>query len=571
DLGAGLEEARLSEFLSDVISDDEDTNSVTLDLLCVYTPAARLSEGSLPNMLANIAQSVSLANQVHANSKTLIQFNLAHSAEVNYTESRTNAANDLAALRNVDGAIDEVHTLREIYEADFVCMFLKTNLTGGQAYRPITYDAADQAFSIVRVQQSDTTSYTTVHEISHNMGIGHSKTQRSRAGNEAFYTYSAGWQWEDATSSASIGYCSIMTYENFDSNSNSGDSSGREYDRVAHLSNPDISYNENATGDPVHADAARTIREGRFFYSGFSGINARPTFTDFPHVYDFESFENGWAQSSTASHKWKTDQSGPTPSDGTGPSSANSGNNYAYVEASQKNGLTSILEAEFDFSFLNQPQASFFYHMRDVSVTGQIMGDLYFEVSTDAGANWATLFARSDNQGPRWQSAEIDLSAYAGLSVLLRFRAVVGGSFLSDIAIDDIQILDAGPANFTEWITAVYPEIHDASANGDPDGDGLNSFLEYALGRSPDFAESDRLPEPFYDPVARTLTYRFTRGRANVRYVLESVNQMDAWNTATSEWDSRTATNLVGIGETQSVTIDALDVKKFVRLNVTEE
>ncbi|MEM8866750.1 MAG: zinc-dependent metalloprotease family protein [Verrucomicrobiota bacterium] len=545
------------------------TNVVSLDVLCAYTQAALSFEGSLANMQANIAQALNLANQVHANSGTFIEFNLAHRVEVDHVESTTNALDDLTALRVNDGDIDEVLSLREQYEADFVTLFLKTNLTGGLGYTPTSYDAAASAFSIVRVQQSDTTSYTTVHELSHNMGNGHSKTQAIYDYNGEFLPYSAGWQWADATSPTSIGYCSVMTYENFDN------ITGAEYRRVAHLSNPVVTYNGNLTGDPDDGDAARTAREGRFIFSAFRGEATLPLYNLFPYSYGFESFAGAWAQSKGDSYDWIIDQSARTPSFGTGPEAAYADEKYAFIEASAHSNLTSILEANFDFDGINQPEISFYYHMYNSSGPGSSMGDLYLEVSTDGGDNWTMVFSRSENQGNAWQAALVDLSSYSGMTVSLRFRGVVGTSYRSDISLDAIEIYDASPgasspANFSEWLSLNYSEITDPSPSGDPDFDGMSTFMEYALGRSPILAEAGEPVEMDLDTGAQLLSLSFVRGQTNLRYVVYSVENLADWASPTSEWDSDSATDLVELGETQTVDLDASGSQKFIRLEITE-
>jgi hypothetical protein len=89
----------------------------------------------------------------------------------------------------------------------------------------------------------------------------------------------------------------------------------------------------------------------------------------------------------------------------------------------------------------------------------------YVEVSSDGGARWATLPATStttsDPNGvslghgltglsgggsePAWVQQTVDLSAFAGRSVLLRFQYVTDGALnLNGIAIDDLEIPEIG-------------------------------------------------------------------------------------------------------------------------------
>ncbi|MEE9368387.1 MAG: M12 family metallo-peptidase [Pontiella sp.] len=245
------------------LSDLPDT--VVVDVMIVYTPAARIAEGGINGINNNITLAMQKANAAHGNSNTKMTLNLVHSAETIYTESGS-ASTDLNALRGEDdGLMDEVHGLRNTNAADFVCLLEDEPGTGGiGGLMSDTDGEPHRAFCLARVQQSDWT-YTVVHEFGHNMGCHHSKTQTTQSG-PGLYDYSAGWQWADTESSSSIGYCSLMTYENFDS------TGGYEYDRVGYFSNPDIDYtgdSTNPTGDATNGDNARSIRNIRHVASEF--------------------------------------------------------------------------------------------------------------------------------------------------------------------------------------------------------------------------------------------------------------------------------------------------------------
>gem|GEM_PF-1603793 len=555
----------------DTVEVDLLVSSTVVDVMVVYTDGALAVEGSLANMEANISEAFLKANLVHANSLTELELNVVHSLEVDYDES-SSATNDLYAISRFDDQIDQVHYLREyVYFADFVSFFVDTNSAGGLGFRPSTYDRIDYGYNLVRVQQSDTTSYTTVHELGHNMGIGHSRGQRQQAFRSGVQPYAAGWQWADPSSSASVGFCSVMTYENFNG------SGSDEYERVAHFSNPDVSYNGNATGDIDDGNAARVLRDGAAFYAAFLEPLGYPVQITLPYSLGFEAGEDAslWQQFRSDSQDWDLSQSGGTPSNSTGPSGAQEGSRYAYVEASDHTRDSALLTADFDFTHTVEPFISFSYHMND-SGSGQ-MGNLYFEVSTDGGVHWDRLLARSGGQGSQWTLAEVNLSAYTGQIVRIHFRADVGSGYRSDIAIDSILVEDAAagdpPATFAFWLQANYPEISDTSLDGDPDSDGVGSFLEYALGRSPNDFESGGLPSAEINPTAGKLIFSFTRGQEDVRYIVQSVPNLLSWTDPDIEWDSAanpSPIDLVDVGETQAVEIEMDGSKRFVRLNVSE-
>lgn len=557
----------------------EDT--VTLDVLVVYTPAARGDSGSTAQIEADISQAILIGNDVHQNSDTRIQLNLVHTEEVSYTEESpetddspgnylddiTYLAGDLVNDSEVDpeGDLDSVHILRDTHEADFVVFVVKTNETGGLAWRPSAYDRDDLAFSLVRGAQ--VASNTLVHEIGHNMGLGHSATQVVQPFTGGIYAYAAGWQWADGSSPASIGYCSVMTYQNFDGNSGNGD----EYRRVSHFSNPDIAYNGNPTGDAIQADASRVLRNGRFDYSGYRGAKAVPAvgIHVFPDVLGFETYFGSWYQPDTDDFDW-TRNSGGTPTPSSGPSGASEGAYYAYLEASGRNpGDAAVLFTRLDLSNHEHAAISFDYHMYGFS-----MGSLFLEASPDNGASWVGLWSRSGDQGTAWLPAQADLSAYDGTEVSLRFRAVRGPNFASDISLDNLVITAdaASGETFASWIGDTYPGLADPTPEGDPDMDGISNFLEYALGLAPDTPDAAGAPEGVHDPAAETLSISFRRAREGVRYVIESTPNPNDWNAAIIEWDSDLApVDLVAVGEVQTVTVPMPpEGRLFLRVEATE-
>ncbi|WP_299442924.1 M36 family metallopeptidase [uncultured Aquimarina sp.] len=170
----------------------------------------------------------------------------------------------------------------------------------------------------------------------------------------------------------------------------------------------------------------------------------------FPYSESFEGNIGDWTQATSGDDlDWTVDSNG-TPSNGTGPSSAVDGNSYIYVEASGNgNGFPNkraILNSPcLNFSGLTSPTLSFQYHM-----VGNAVGTLDVEARTDNTGDWTSVFNRSGAQGTNWNTANIDLSAYAGnASVQLRLNTVTGTSWQGDVTIDDLSITngttDPGP------------------------------------------------------------------------------------------------------------------------------
>ncbi len=162
--------------------------------------------------------------------------------------------------------------------------------------------------------------------------------------------------------------------------------------------------------------------------------------SSFPYAESFEGSIGDWEQASGDDLNWTVDANG-TPSNGTGPSSAADGNSYIYVEAST-NGTgfptkRAILNSPcLNFSNLSSPTLSFQYHM-----LGSAIGTFTVEARTNNDGNWTNVFSRTGAQGNDWNTAEVDLSAYArNSSVQLRLNTVTGDSWQGDVAIDDLRI-----------------------------------------------------------------------------------------------------------------------------------
>jgi hypothetical protein len=235
-------------------------NETTIKLMIVYASGAlnwMLTFGSVENV---INQSMALSQEALDVSDTKVILDLVHVAHVNHQEVGIGGSVLLNQLRiNGDGIMDEVHSLRNIFEADIVSLFAFLSDVGGVGYLPSSPAGDDRlGFNVNRVQQMANT-YTLIHEIGHNMGNMHSRNQAASAAGPSggVFPYSTGWRWigNDGAS-----YASVMTYE-------SSTLDGVVSRRTPHFSNPQISYAGVPTGtsspsDPFGpADNARSMRE----------------------------------------------------------------------------------------------------------------------------------------------------------------------------------------------------------------------------------------------------------------------------------------------------------------------
>lgn len=150
---------------------------------------------------------------------------------------------------------------------------------------------------------------------------------------------------------------------------------------------------------------------------------------------------------------------GSTASAGTGPdvdhTTQTANGKYIYLEASGScNQQTALLTAPcVDLTGTVNPLLSFWYHMY-----GATMGSLTVEVLGNNG--WTTVFPTvSGNQGNAWLQGTADLTSFAGQIIDVRFSAVTGTDFTSDLALDDISInLGASTAEHSAYADVrVYP------------------------------------------------------------------------------------------------------------------
>lgn len=129
---------------------------------------------------------------------------------------------------------------------------------------------------------------------------------------------------------------------------------------------------------------------------------------------------------------------------------------YIYTESSTCYGVTHIAESPvYDISSMtNDAVLSFWYHM-----FGPSMGTLQFQVESPyASDNWVTIWSRSGpGQAARvdpWINVNVPIPASVGDLVQLRIVGITGGSFNSDMAVDDVCISE-GVCNYPSFTTSV--------------------------------------------------------------------------------------------------------------------
>jgi hypothetical protein len=226
--------------------EEKDTNkqksiTPTINVLVAYTTDAK------NNHSGNIESSIILAegnmDNAFSNSDINADVDVVHTMEVNYSESSDSFLNlcrlttstiftpsECNSYSNLNGYIDLIHEKRYDYDAQVVVLITGSGGAGIAWLR----SNSDYAFSIAREDRFVST-YTMAHEIGHNIGAQHNKSQD----NNPFYSYGHGYNYNPSN------WSTIMAYPP------SGSS------RINHFSNPDETFAGVATGTATDEDNAR--------------------------------------------------------------------------------------------------------------------------------------------------------------------------------------------------------------------------------------------------------------------------------------------------------------------------
>ncbi|MGD2027070.1 MAG: M12 family metallo-peptidase, partial [Anaerolineales bacterium] len=221
-----------------------------IDVLAVYTPAARAAAGGAPAMEVKIQQAILSTNTGYAESGVIQRVRLVGMEEVGYNEiipGMTEAQMWYHALDrltfgrgDVDSAADnylaDARYYRDEYGADLVFMITELPyvycglgwLAGGAS-------ADAYGYSVVHRNCAGTTAYSVQHEMGHNMGACHDHANTSdNTDPYCYYSYSYGYQQPNQ-------FYTVMAYRN----------GCGTCTRINRWSNPDLTYTGYPIGVPI--------------------------------------------------------------------------------------------------------------------------------------------------------------------------------------------------------------------------------------------------------------------------------------------------------------------------------
>ena len=171
------------------------------------------------------------------------------------------------------------------------------------------------------------------------------------------------------------------------------------------------------------------------------------------YTESFESNFGSWSNITQFSTTGWARRTGGTPSGSTGPSSAQSGSYYIYVETSSgssySSGNTDIIQYNLP-SGETDGTITFRYHQY-----GTDQGTLHLEAYT---TTWTSLWSSTGNQGNQWNT--VSNESFSGATAI-RFRNVAAGGYRGDVALDNITVYsDTGIPDSLHWGSSETSSIH---------------------------------------------------------------------------------------------------------------
>ena len=255
-----------------------------IDLLVLWTPAARRLVGGLRRMQAWVDLAVAVANDAYATGGVAQRLRLVGAAEIDYEDS---TADDIARLPLPDdGFLDEMQEIRDAAAADIVSLIVKFEVGGIAALMAeLSPNFADLAYNMVDVRARET---TLAHELGHTMGLQHDRyvvpTDIPLGLKVALFPYSFGYVNQRAFDRGRSCWHTIMAYPS------QCDDAGLEPLGVPRFSHPEHSY-PPPDGDPLGvpldrpiigwdgpAHAVRSLNEARHLVAGFRDAADRCTY-----------------------------------------------------------------------------------------------------------------------------------------------------------------------------------------------------------------------------------------------------------------------------------------------------
>lgn len=216
-------------------------------VLVNYTQAAKASTSDI---LALIDLAIAETNQGYVNAGVNARVELAHAAQVNYTESGSNSTDRSRYASVDDHVMDEIHTQRNTYAADVGVLLTDGNSACGNG---TIYASASSAFAAVTTDCA-TGNYSFGHELGHLFGARHNPEEDSTT---------TPYAWGHGYLSPNRNWRTIMAYD-----------CPNHCTRLNYWSNPNKTRDGVAMGTATKNNNARVLNERAAVLAGFRAAPA---------------------------------------------------------------------------------------------------------------------------------------------------------------------------------------------------------------------------------------------------------------------------------------------------------
>lgn len=214
------------------------TDPIPLDVMVVYTPAARLAAGGEAQIRATIQAAVDITNTAYANSMIRARLDLVHAAEAPFDDTGTGGFD----LRNVQDSTT-VQTWRDQQGADLVGLIVADTDACGLGYLQQRIRPSFEAYAYqVTARGCAVGNLTFAHEFGHNQGCEHDPANGNLPSNASF-PFAFGHFHSGA-------YRTVMAYANQCTGG---------CRRAPYFSNGNVSHQSLPTGVPDERENYRTV------------------------------------------------------------------------------------------------------------------------------------------------------------------------------------------------------------------------------------------------------------------------------------------------------------------------
>ncbi|MBX7220315.1 MAG: hypothetical protein K1Y36_10255 [Blastocatellia bacterium] len=237
-------------------------NGSRIDVMVLYTAAARTAAGGTTQIQATAQSAVDITNTAYANSNITTRLQMVYTGELDFSETGT-ASQMLSNFR----ANTTAQALRDQYRADLMSLIVEVLPSAcgiGYVMTNVNTTFASSAYSITD-RGCAVGNLSFAHELGHTQGSQHDPAN----GGTAAYAYSYG-HFVDGQFRTVMSYSSECT---------------QGCTRVAHFSNPNVNYTGLPTGLAGTRDNAQSLNNTAVTVSNFrESVTPVPTITRFTPI-----------------------------------------------------------------------------------------------------------------------------------------------------------------------------------------------------------------------------------------------------------------------------------------------